>query len=57
VGGISVPVLFAGAQGSFAGEDQVNVGPLPLSLAGRGSVPIVVTADGIIANTVNVSIQ
>jgi uncharacterized protein (TIGR03437 family) len=57
VGGTSVPVISAGAQGEFLGEDQVNVGPLPLSLVGRGNVSIVLTADGITANVVNVSIQ
>ena len=36
VGGIDVPVLAAVAQGQFVGLDQVNVGPLPRALAGRG---------------------
>jgi uncharacterized protein (TIGR03437 family) len=57
VAGQSVPVIFSGAQGTFAGEDQVNAGPLPASLAGSGSVNIVLTADGQAANTVNVTIQ
>jgi len=57
IGGTSVPVISAGAQGQYAGEDQVNVGPLPLSLAGRGNLPVVLTADGITANVVNVSFQ
>ena len=57
IGGQSVPVLFSGAAPEFPGEDQVNVGPLPRSLAGKGSVNIVVTADGIRANTVTVMIQ
>jgi uncharacterized protein (TIGR03437 family) len=56
VGGVSVPVLYWGAAG-FAGEDQVNIGPLPQSLAGQGSVNIMLTADGLAANTVNVTIQ
>ena len=56
VGGQSVPSAFA-AQGFYAGEDQVNVGPLPASLAGKGSVSIVVTADGLAANTVNVTFR
>jgi uncharacterized protein (TIGR03437 family) len=56
VGGLSVPSAFA-AQGFYAGEDQVNVGPLPASLAGKGSVSIVLTADGVAANTVNVTIK
>jgi uncharacterized protein (TIGR03437 family) len=57
VGGQNVPVLFSGAAPLYAGEDQVNIGPLPRSLAGAGSVNIVLTADGQTANTVNVTIQ
>jgi uncharacterized protein (TIGR03437 family) len=57
VGDLSVPVLFAGAAPGFAGEDQVNIGPLPRALAGKGNVSIVVTADGQAANAVNVTIQ
>jgi uncharacterized protein (TIGR03437 family) len=56
VGGLSVPVLGAAAS-QFVGEDQVNIGPLPRALAGTGSVNIVITADGLAANTVNVTIQ
>lgn len=57
VGGVNVPVLFAGPQGQFAGEDQVNIGPLPQSLAGRGSVAIVLSSDGVAAQSVNVTIK
>jgi uncharacterized protein (TIGR03437 family) len=57
VGGLSVGVLGAAATSQFAGEDQVNIGPLPRSLAGKGNVGIVITADGQAANTVNVTIQ
>jgi hypothetical protein len=35
----------------------VNIGPLPRSLAGQGTVSIVLTAQGEAANTVNVDIQ
>jgi hypothetical protein len=35
----------------------VNIGPLPRSLAGQGSVNTVMTADEQAANTVNVDIQ
>jgi uncharacterized protein (TIGR03437 family) len=56
VGGISVPVLYAGPQGSFAGVDQVNV-QLPASLAGKGNVNIQLTAAGIPANSVQITIQ
>jgi uncharacterized protein (TIGR03437 family) len=57
VGGVNVPVLFSGPAPGYAGEDQVNIGPLPLSLAGKGNVNIIVTADGQVANTVSVAIQ
>jgi uncharacterized protein (TIGR03437 family) len=57
VGGLSVPVLFAGAALGYAGGDQVNIGPLPRSLAGQGSVAITLTADGQTANTVNATIK
>jgi len=55
VNGVSVPVGFAGAQGQFLGEDQVNVGPLPRSLAGVGNVQVALAADGIGAQPVNVT--
>jgi uncharacterized protein (TIGR03437 family) len=57
VGGQSVPVPFFGAQGTYAGEDQIDVGPLPGSLAGKGNVIIALTADGQAANTVTVEIK
>lgn len=54
--GVDAPVLFAGAQTEFAGLDQVNV-VLPVSLRGRGSVPIILTVDGQNTNTVTVNIR
>jgi uncharacterized protein (TIGR03437 family) len=57
VGSQSVPVLSSGAQGSYLGLDQVNIGPLPKSLAGSGQTNIVLKADGQAANTVNVTFQ
>jgi uncharacterized protein (TIGR03437 family) len=56
VGGVNVPVSYAGAQGGFVGLDQVNV-KLPASLAGKGNVTVQVTANGIAANAVNVTIE
>ena len=53
IGGINVPVTYAGAQGTFAGLDQVNVS-LPAELAGRGLVDIVLTVDGQQANTLQI---
>ena len=57
VGGEEVRVLGAVPQGQFVGLDQVNLGPLPRSLTGRGEVDIVLTVDGKVANTVTVTIQ
>jgi uncharacterized protein (TIGR03437 family) len=57
VGGQTVPVPFAGPQGQFVGLDQLNVGPLPRSLVGRGEVNVVLTVDGKTANTVTVGIR
>ena len=57
VSGESVRVLGAVPQGEFVGLDQVNIGPLPRSLAGGGDVNIVLTADGEQANTVTVNIR
>ncbi|HYL73205.1 MAG TPA: hypothetical protein VEU96_03315 [Bryobacteraceae bacterium] len=57
VGTMNVPVLFAGPAPGYSGLDQVNVGPLPRTLAGQGSVNIVVTADDQVSNTVNLTIQ
>jgi uncharacterized protein (TIGR03437 family) len=57
VGGQTIPVVYVGAQGTFAGLDQINIGPLPPSLAGRGRVNIVLTADGQTAAPVQVVVQ
>ena len=58
VGGENVKVLGPGpvAHSIFVGLDQVNIGPLPRSLADRGEVEIVLTADGKAANAVTVAI-
>ena len=37
--------------------DQVNVGPLPRSLAGKGESNLVLQVDGRTANTVTVNIK
>ncbi len=56
-GGLTVPVLYTGPQGSWPGLDQVNIGPLPRALAGRGRVNIVVAADGQTANPVAIAVK
>jgi uncharacterized protein (TIGR03437 family) len=57
LGAVTLPVLYAGAQGQYAGEDQVDVGPIPQSLAGAGSLPLVFEINGIPANTVYVTVR
>jgi hypothetical protein len=39
------------------GEDQINVGPVPRSLIGKGSVDLILTADQLKANTVNLTFK
>lgn len=51
VGGVSVPVQGAVAQGQFIGEDQINLGPFPASVP-TGFQFVVVTVDGKVANAV-----
>lgn len=57
VGGQPVPVLFSGAQGSLLGLDQVNIGPLPRTLQGKGSVKIVMSVNRRDANQLTITIQ
>lgn len=52
-----VPVLYAGAQSEYPGLDQINVGPLPASLAGSGTVDLELFVDGVPANVVTVTFQ
>ena len=56
-GGATVPVSGFAAVGVYQGEDVVNIGPLPRSLAGQGLVTVIVTFDGTSANKVTVSIR
>jgi uncharacterized protein (TIGR03437 family) len=56
VGGVIAPVLYAGPSGSSPGLDQVNI-QLPTSLAGKGDVNVQLTAGGIAANPVQITIQ
>ncbi len=54
IGGRPAPVLFAGAQGGFAGLDQLNT-QVPAGIS--GVVDLVVSINGRIANTVMVRIR
>lgn len=56
VAGESVPVQFAGAQGQFAGLDQVNIS-IPRALAGTGEASVYLIADGATSNMVTINIQ
>jgi uncharacterized protein (TIGR03437 family) len=56
IGGVEVPVFYAGEQGAFAGLDQINA-LLPTNLSGRGEVDVEVTVDGQSANTVRLSLK
>jgi uncharacterized protein (TIGR03437 family) len=56
IGGMPVPVLYAGAQPEVPGLDQVNAG-LTLGLRGSGEVDVVVTVDGVSSNAVRVNIK
>ena len=57
IGGEAVAVQYAGLQGDFVGLDQVNLGPLPRSLSGRGEVSVVLTADGVPSNALTITFQ
>ena len=56
IGGQNATVLYTGAQGTYAGLDQVNV-VIPQNLAGAGSVAVVLQVDGRVTNTVLIQIN
>jgi uncharacterized protein (TIGR03437 family) len=56
IGEVDAPVAFAGAQGEFAGLDQINV-QIPGSVRGRGDVPVVLTIEGQTTNTVTINVR
>ena len=56
IGGVNIPVAYAGPQGSFTGLDQVNV-LLPASLAGRGDVALILTVGSSQSNLARLSFQ
>lgn len=56
IGSATLPAAYAGAQGSFAGEDQINIA-LPASLAGAGVVSVALTVDGQTSNSVQIQIK
>jgi uncharacterized protein (TIGR03437 family) len=58
IDGRAARVLYAGAQGSFSGLDQINV-EMPASLAGGGQrrVEVVVTVNNVAVNRVTIQIR
>ena len=57
VGGISLPVAYAGEQNQYLGLDQINAGPLPVELVGRGTANVTVRVGSAISNTLQVLLQ
>jgi uncharacterized protein (TIGR03437 family) len=53
---VNAPVLYAGPQGGSPGLDQVNI-LVPAALGGKGNVNLQLTANGIPANAVQITIQ
>ncbi len=52
----TIEAAYAGPQGTFAGEDQINI-ELPKSLRGAGLVDVVLSVDGQTTNTVKIHIR
>jgi uncharacterized protein (TIGR03437 family) len=57
LGGVPVPVIGLAPSSQFPGLDQVNVGPIPASFAGGGSVAIQLTVNGSASNALTVSFE
>ena len=56
IGNTVVPVIYAGAQGTFPGLDQVNM-KLPATLAGSGEVTVGVSVGTVSSNSVTIRIR
>ncbi len=56
LGDLVVEAAYAGTQGYYAGEDQINI-LLPRSLAGAGEIAVTLDVDGKITNPVHILIQ
>ena len=56
LGGEPLSVSFSGPQGGYPGLDQVNV-LIPYTLSGTGAASFVITADGVTASPVQISLQ
>ena len=56
IGGVSVPVEYAGPVAGMTGLDQVNLA-VPTALAGRGAADVLLSVDGKLSNPVRVSFK
>jgi len=56
IGGLAIPNPAFGVQSQYPGMDQVNL-LLDRSLIGRGEVDVVLTVDGVAANTVKINVR
>jgi uncharacterized protein (TIGR03437 family) len=56
IGSATVEAAYAGPQGTFGGQDQINV-ELPRALRGAGVVDVTLSVDGQTTNSVKISIQ
>ena len=56
VGGVDLPVAYAGVQGSIPGLDQFNIA-LPRTLTGKGKIDLTVTVNGKISNAVSLTFK
>lgn len=54
IGGDKINLVYAGAQGQYEGLDQVAV-PIPVSLAGRGTLNVQIFIDGAASNIVTLN--
>lgn len=56
IGPTVIQAAYAGSQGTFAGQDQINI-ELPKSLRGAGVLDLTLSVDGQITNVVKIQIQ
>lgn len=57
LGGQTLPVTYAGEVPGTAGLDQINMGPLPQSLVGRGMLNLTLIVDGKTANSGQIAVR
>ncbi|HQR33553.1 MAG TPA: BACON domain-containing carbohydrate-binding protein [Blastocatellia bacterium] len=56
IGGVNAPIFFVGPTPGYVGLDQANM-LIDRSLIGKGTVDVVLTIDGKVANTVSITIK